>query len=153
MNGKEKEKVMIFDLEDTLTDASHRIHLAHDNQWEKFHELFILDKPKVPIAILFAALIRFFPIIICTGKPETGREDVVEWLNGYHLRPHLLLMRLEEDYRPTSEVKSDMIREIRSRNLDPIAAFDDDYLCCVMYRANGLTTLQVSVDRERKSDD
>ncbi len=148
-----KEKVIIFDLEDTLTNATHRINLARKGQWDEFHELFILDKPNIPVAMVFAALVRFFPIIICTGKPETGREDVVEWLNGYHLRPHLLLMRLKEDDRPAIEVKADMIREVRSRDMDPFIAFDDDELCCSMYRANGLTTLQIGIETGGNQND
>ena len=150
--NKTKQRAIIFDLEGTLTDNSHRQHLvppkatwgSNNVDWEKFHSLFLTDTLKLPVAMMYTWLRKAFPILIFTGKPESGREDVEEWIYLYHLgKPKLLFMRKDDDHRPSEHVKYDMLKRARNLDLDPMLAIDDHPECCRMFEANAILTLQV----------
>lgn len=54
-----------------------------------------------------------------------------------------LLMRKENDYRPSSEVKQDMLNDVIEQGYQPLLAFDDDDENRKMFLNNGITVFQV----------
>jgi len=150
--NKSKQRAIIFDLEGTLTDMQHREHLIPDKEqwgvcntnWDEFHSLFLADKVKLPVAMLYTWLRKAFPILIFTGKPESGRSDVEEWMHMINLqKPELMFMRKDNDERYSELVKRDMLYKSRYLDWDPMLAVDDHPECIEMFQRNHILTLQV----------
>lgn len=105
---------IIVDLDGTLCDNSHRVHLAQAKDWDAFHAGIPLDVPHTEVATILAILAKeAFEIILLTGRDEKYREDTLAWLRRHdlvNLFDHLL-MRPDDDRRPDHELKPSMITE------------------------------------------
>ena len=117
---------VIFDIDGTLIDISHRLHLIERTppDWEEFRNPLQKrwDEPRLPIIKVAIALHKAgHQVILCSGRRESEREDTLESLSRficYNLivpswKP-LLCMREDKDYRPDTEVKAEMLEIIRS---------------------------------------
>ena len=146
---------IIFDIDGTLLDISHRLHLIERTppDWEKFrHPLQKRwDEPRLPIIKVAIALHKAgHKVILCSGRRESEREDTLESLSRficYNLivpswKP-LLCMRRDKDYRPDTEVKADMLETLRNQGFNPVMAFDDRPSVIRMWKEHGLTVADV----------
>lgn len=92
---------IIFDIDGTLADPSHRLHLIKDMahwvskdgkvpkpNWEEFLsvEQISKDTPIVPIWNVLTSLLTIYPnrILFMTGRDENKRKATMDWLT----RPH-----------------------------------------------------------------
>jgi hypothetical protein len=73
-------RFVIFDIDGTIADCSHRIDHANAKDWDKFHSLADEDMVIVNIADLMINLSAIAPIILLTGRPERYRYKTMEWL-------------------------------------------------------------------------
>jgi hypothetical protein len=138
----------IFDLDGTLADCRHRLHLIpHD--WPAFHATCIYDKPIMPnICTLLTLYTAKCEVWIVSGRNESARKQTMLWLRthtGIDFQHHHVMMRPEGDYRPDDEVKQDvldnMLHEDRQRL---VAVFDDRDRVVSMWRRNKVTCFQVA---------
>ena len=85
-----------------------------------------------------------YPVVFTSGRDEKCRDDTGQWLNRHFrgLEFHLM-MRTHGDGRPDSVVKKEMLDEILDV-YDVFCVFDDRNSVVDMWRANGLTCLQVA---------
>jgi FMN phosphatase YigB (HAD superfamily) len=149
--------VIVFDIDGTLADCSHRLHYVDDTRrkgppsnpakgpknWEAFFAAIPNDEPiKGMVSVAISCAVRQ-DIGFVTGRPERTREATVEWLKwaGVHPLGYFpeLLMRKDRDYRPDVEVKAGLIA--RLDNVDLI--FEDRPRVVRMYRNLGYNVAQV----------
>ena len=144
---------VIFDIDGTLADITHRVHLAKAKKFDAFFEAMDGDVHNAPIVALHQMVQKQgYQIIYCTGRPEMYREGTLAFLEtvtpegklpGYP--EPLLLMRPDKDrFIPDSQAKQDMLDNILTRMSKDNILFtvDDRQKVVDFWRANGITCLQ-----------
>jgi hydroxymethylpyrimidine pyrophosphatase-like HAD family hydrolase len=141
-------KTIIFDIDGTLADLTHRLPLTRDQpkQWEVFHESAAQDKPISPIIEMCwkYLLDPDWHVLFCTGRPESSRETTLSWLasNRMIIKDGLLYMRPDKDRRKDWIVKSEMLDEIQALGHDVQLVVEDRKQCVDMWRDRGIICLQ-----------
>lgn len=151
---------IIFDIDGTLADISHRRHFVAGNRgdWKSFFESMSQDKP-TDVCLLAEIVAEYkgylvdyanegdFALFICSGRPEEYREITETWLQKYvpslFSRSIALLMRQTGDYRPDTTVKREMLQGIRGQGYEPRLVVDDRPSVISMWKSEGLTVLEV----------
>ena len=104
---------IVIDMDGTLCDCSHRVHLAAAGQWDEFHSL-LMDDPVMPDvkALLWMAPMQC-ETIICTGRNESFRYLTLEWLEKHNLSSYIdhIIMRPDGDFRPDHELKPALLED------------------------------------------
>ena len=145
--GYTGRKAVLVDLDGTIADCSHRRQHVESKpkNWKAFNALMHLDAPINPIRSLVSMLHQAHNIvIICTGRESVYRQETVQWLIQHKVAWHFMLMRHEKDYREDPIVKSEMLDSILEAGYDPWLVLDDRQRVVDMWRARGLTCLQVA---------
>lgn len=147
MTGETKlrQAFYVFDLDGTLADCQHRVHHLERKDWRAFFAACADDKPIAPIIELMLRLWRASPrnrIEIWSGRSDECRAQTVEWLHANGIVSELLTnMRREGDHRPDHIIKREFLLASDAR---PDIIFDDRNQVVDMWRAEGLTCLQVA---------
>ena len=152
---------IIFDIDGTLLDISHRLHLIKKTppDWEEFRNPLQKrwDEPRLPIIKVAVALqIAGNQVILCSGRRESEREDTLKSLSRFfksdvdkilhgisRIQMPMLCMRKDKDYRPDTKVKADMLETLRNQGFNPVMAFDDRPSVIRMWKEHGLTVADV----------
>jgi uncharacterized HAD superfamily protein len=140
----------IFDIDDTLSDSSHRAHwISKDNpdrNWGVYYKLLTEDSPIKPVVTILQNLYdNGNRIVLCTGRPEEYRDITVSWLEKHNISAHDLYMRQKsETGLRNAQAKQIMLSRIRSAGYDPVAVFEDNPLSVQMWKESGLTVLQIA---------
>lgn len=139
--------MIIFDLDNTLSDAEHRSYLAKAKQWDDFH-LRAGDDEIVPgIERLYKALWNDGEqLIILTGRPLKYMQITHEWLDRHDILCNLLMMRPDGDFRQDFEFKTDVLQQLcRTQGFKPeqVIVFEDRDTVVKALRPLGYTVLQV----------
>lgn len=142
-------KIIVFDLDGTVADLSHRLHLVMGKSnrtadWDGFFKGCIKDPPIKWMVKLYDELYyitgnneaKFYFV---SARSEVARDATVKWLNKHKLIYDQLLLRSLNDYRPDYEVKWDLIKGFKD---DIWFAIDDSPKVVKMYRDNGVNVLQ-----------
>jgi uncharacterized HAD superfamily protein len=137
------EKIIICDLDGTLCNCNHRLHLANKKDWDSFNELCINDKVNADIANIISNLRSEDTFIyLVSGRDNKFRENTIEWLRLNDIWYDKLLMRDAEDHRPDNVVKKDILDNYIERS-KVWFVLDDRKSVVDMWRENGLRCLQV----------
>lgn len=104
----------IFDIDGTISDASHRVSHAQMKDWDKFQSLAHLDLVITPIANLMRLISERANVMLLTGRNEKYRYVTLQWLKDAELDASFeeLLMRPKDNFRPDHEMK---IAELEKR--------------------------------------
>ena len=148
---------VIFDIDGTLADCSHRLHWIQNKpkNWKAFFAGIPHDQPiRETLAIAYnlyhakdSAGGYWNQIIFCTGRPEEHRTATVNWLSchlGDWAKSCPLYMRPTGDHRPDYEVKAMLMETMLADGFDPKVAFEDRDQVVDMWRRNGLICYQVA---------
>ena len=100
------KKIFVFDLDGTLSDSSHRLHLittpGKKKDWKTFFERLIDDPPFEAMLSLVHSLNEQYDntIVFQTGRPEKYRKLTGEWFkkNSSDILFDVLLMRQNSDF-------------------------------------------------------
>lgn len=140
----------IFDIDGTIADCRHRVHHIKGidkPDWEAFDRDGPKDKPIWEVITCLYAIAERFPIILCTGRSERGRQYTEEWLERYEIPYRALLMRPEDDHRPDTIVKKEVLDAwMRENNVIPhqiFGIFEDRKRVVDMWRTAGYRVFQV----------
>lgn len=148
-----RNKAIIFDIDGTLADISHRLHYIQSKKkdYKSFYEACVNDLPKNNVIKLYQYLDLLtsycdWPspdLFFCTGRPAEYKEQTLSWLNE-HVTDFVenLIMRPSNDYRADYIVKEEMLHEIQKTH-DVIFTIDDRQQVVDMWRRNGITCFQV----------
>ena len=143
----------IFDLDGTLADGSHRVHLIEraPKQWDEYFRRCGDDKPIEPtIRTLNMLLDAGANVHIWSGRNAMVLDETVGWI-WTHVGPLWapeygnLRMRPEKDHRPDDELKRLWLDELSAKDRARlVAAFDDRDRVVAMWRAAGVPCYQVA---------
>ena len=106
-------KCIIFDIDGTLANASHRIHhiKKQPKDWDAFFDGQADDKPHwhiVDTLLAFKSLSKY-AVIFASGRPERYRKMTVAWLEKYGLHNPFLDAKLWLFMRPDGDRRDDDI--------------------------------------------
>ena len=143
---------VIFDLDGTLADLTHRRHFVatKPKNWPAFFAGVDRDKCIEPIAMVARGFVLANRVIICSGRPDNLREVTEQWLTKHvwgeqrWLSHAGLYMRTAGDYRADDIVKSELLDQIIADGFRPELAFDDRDRVVKMWRSRGIRCAQVA---------
>ena len=139
------KKTIIFDLDGTIADISHRrVYLEGNSDWSKFNAEIGNDIPNAPIVELYLSLwgMNKYNIIIVTGRSEEYRPITEHWLTWNEIPFMRLIMRKRKDNRSDCIIKQEILNLIISEGADILFSVDDRSQVVDMWRNNGITCLQ-----------
>ena len=110
------KKVVIFDLDGTLADCTHRLPLIQgkDRDYVKFHSACLKDKPIESMLDLLELLQTEYEIVYCTTRPYSSEKLTREWLNNYiisYKHSDKILMRDSDDHRKDHIIKPENLKK------------------------------------------
>jgi hypothetical protein len=111
------KKIVVVDIDGTIAKIGDRLkYLQQDKKdWDSFYEHCDEDEVIQPIAELVDYLAVDHEIVYCTGRRESVREKTIQWIDkhlsfaGSFAGELNLLMRKDNDWRPDTEVKPEML--------------------------------------------
>lgn len=139
---------IIFDIDGTLADLSHRLHYLESGDWKGFFAEADKDKPIDPVIYMNNIMDSLMDVIVVSGRCSSIRKITEEWLEKHGVRYGRLYMRTEGDHRPDHIVKEEILREIQ-RDYVVKYVFDDRQSVVDMWRRNGITTFQCAPDQSK----
>lgn len=142
-------KAVIIDLDGTLCDVKHRLHLIEQQQprdWDTFHSLCVNDSVNDWCKQLAESYISTeVEVFFMTGRPIKYEAETRAWLEK-NLAPstkRTLLMKPDGDFRKDYQFKEEMYLKLRDE-YDFILAMDDREETIEMWNKYGIFTLHYS---------
>jgi hypothetical protein len=137
-------KTIVFDIDGTLSDPSHRRHYVENKpkDFDSFYKEMGNDSPKEDVVELCQMYKKFgWYVVIFSGRPDAFKEITIDWLSKYHIEYDELHMRPSEKiYEPDDQIKERMLLGF-GRKVS--VSVDDRQKVVDMWRRNGVTCLQV----------
>lgn len=136
---------VVFDIDGTLSDVSHRLHhLDEPRDWDSFKRACVDD----PVIVQTCHLLRLLyfdgaNIILLTGRDESCRQDTERWMQKYMIPYTDLIMRKNDDYRHDCDVKRDEMEKIIEMYGVPSMVFEDRPSVVQLWKDMGLYVLNV----------
>ena len=144
-----KQKAIIFDLDGTICDDSHRLPLLTENEgnitdkiWDQYHGCCIEDNPIEVVASCAKGLAYGYWIIIITGRDEKYREATLNWLFVNNVPHQELYMRPNGNHCSSVDLKRKIYHDHIKNKYDVIGVFEDRKCVVDMWREEGLICLQ-----------
>ena len=168
------KKIIICDLDGTIANLQHRLHFIKnadgtkkkykDAEWDSFHTACADDEPYTDNIEILQSLVLGMgggcnvcgaverEFYFFSGRNESVRTETIEWLQRHvpitEDRDWELYMRSEGDRRPDTQVKYQMMYELKIAPEDVLCILDDRQLVVDMWRENGFRCLQVDAWKE-----
>jgi len=137
-----KPKAYIFDIDGTLSDPSHRVHLYKDKKIDEFNDQCHLDKPFVDVCNICRFLGNAdYKIIFLTGRPEFVRVKTEKWINeniNFLVSKYSLLMREDGNHEDSIKFKFKQYQKLKDQ-YNIMGVFEDREHIVKMWRKLGLT--------------
>lgn len=129
--------MIILDIDNCISNDEWRIGCiewdAHGfARYHRYHSLAPWDE------CMQSRLFRGKDCAVITARPEFYRHITFEWLRRAGVTILHLLMRGNEDHRPSVEVKRDRLQPLLRWKKEIEAAYDDNPAIVEMYRAHGI---------------
>lgn len=146
-------KLQIIDLDNCLCDDEWRIPFIlwqKTNPMERYHHYHMLaafDKP----ANKDVLVPKNRELIIFTARPVFYAAPTTEWLKRNHIPHKHLMMRNNNDHRPSALVKETMLHallqhtEYEVKKEDIVMAYDDHAAIVTMYESLGIPATRLCV--------
>lgn len=139
--------LIVCDLDGTLADVEHRLHhiRRRPKDWNAF---FLACGDDLPIRNTIGLLRRLHEVghrvLIVSGRSDLVREETEAWLARQGVPYDELVMRRQDDRRPDTVVKGEMIEEHGLRPENVLMVLDDRASVVAMWRERGFHTFQVA---------
>lgn len=111
------KNTIVVDIDGTIAKVGDRLKYLQQEKkdWDAFYEHCDEDTVIQPIARLVDCLAVEHEIVYCTGRRESVREKTIQWIDkhlgfaGSFAGELKLLMRKDNDWRPDTEVKPELL--------------------------------------------
>jgi hypothetical protein len=130
---------LLTDLDHTLADASWRDD--HRGNWDEYYAMSANDKAVTQMVQLLAALRLRTKIICVSARPEKWRTLTTYWLLKYNILVDELLMRPDNDYRKSPELKLALSEPYWKSDPNAVIAIDDREDVLAAYGSVGIKLL------------
>ena len=138
-------KTIIFDLDGTLADLTHRVEYAKKKDYREFFARVLLDSPITDVIYLATILkVAGHRIVICSGRSDECRTDTEAWLSRNKVMYDALYMRRSGDHRPDYICKREIYTQFIQGREDVLCVFDDRDQVVNLWRSLGLRCYQVA---------
>ena len=154
-----QKSVVLCDIDGTIADTSHRLHYVKkpadaDENWKKDWKGFFSQMEGDPVRqdvqnMLIQLYNEGYTIIFMSARPENYREATLRWLQAHFLTfAYTVIMRRENDKRPDTETKKEMIEQ-HFPDLGVIhTIFDDRPSVVRLWKEMGLNVIDVGKGEE-----
>lgn len=145
-------KIILVDLDHTISDAFHRDEMIGIAPWDEYHARMNEDDPCHDFVALLNSINDQYDFIGLTSRPEKWRLRTVKWLVEHGVKLDDLWMRPDNDYRPAHDVKISLCQEKLGDDWKDRILFliDDNEKVIAAFRDEGVGCLQVFNKRGRK---
>lgn len=159
--------VIICDIDNCYTDSRDWIKFAPTAEqckdktiarslWDKYQSFSFLAKPNRSVIDLVCSICELVPIYFVTSREDRkdSREDTIRQIEKFSDgkitigEVHKLFMRSEFDYRPSAEVKRDIVTDIIKSGNMPVLAIDDDLSNCEMFVSMCIPTKKYDIETD-----
>lgn len=144
------QKAVVCDLDGTLADCSHRLHLVKEKRWADFHKRCKHDSVNEWCKVLVHSLfLQNIQIIFVTGRAESCREMTQDWIENHvplYPQDYVLHMRPDNDWRKDTVFKEEIYNEYIKDYWDVLFAIEDRDRVVKMWRRLGVVALQCAPD-------
>lgn len=141
-------RAIIVDLDGTLADCSHRIHLIEDRQnpnWDGFYLACVDDAPiHHTIAVVNALKNQGHTVYIMTGRSDLVETETHRWLLQNVVQFDFLIMRRHGDYTHDCDLKQSWFHHYFRDPAQVLMAFEDRDRVVKMWRDLGIPCFQVA---------
>lgn len=139
---RSKPSAFICDLDGTLSDCSHRIHLLKTD-YDQFERRCIFDQPRPMTLEVFRALEKIHLPIIISARPSMVLTQTEHWLEKQGIGYELLLMGRPLEM-PDAHFKKHAFEQYVAGNYDVKLVLEDRQTVVDMWRSLGLEVWQVA---------
>jgi predicted kinase len=117
-NAKKQEpfscyrKYIVSDADGTICNCDHRLHFIQGEgkkDWNSFFAGIENDTVNEVVKQLIDLTYPDYPVVIVTGRPEKYREVTEKWLKKNNIRHDAIYMRKDNDRRPDTIIKQEII--------------------------------------------
>jgi len=138
------KKAAIFDIDGTLCEISpERWTFAKEGDWHNFHETASSEFSYTKIVQMAADLQQQGQIIILlTARPIKFKLQTEKWLRKNKIQYGLLLMRPDNNYSRSFEIKEQHLKELLLKYAITIA-FDDREQDLALFHRYNIETIKV----------
>ena len=137
--------IILTDLDHTLCASWRRDDMIGVASWDEYHADAEHDEAVGATCELIRSLHHSGHVIIgLTSRPEKWRELTLSWLMKHEVFLDDLMMRAEDDFRPSPELKLGLAEEFFNGDLSKIDMLIEDREDVITtFRAEGVTCIQV----------
>lgn len=162
----EGKKIIICDVDGTISDPSHRLHWVREDEktdrcengkrgsgkarknWKQFFEDMCDDDLRLTtLSILNKYALEGHLIVMVTARPQEYLPDTVEWLNKHNVPYDFMIMRKDGDYRRDDIIKQEILDKWFNKD-DIEVVIDDRPQVLRMWKKNGLNVIDVGIQKE-----
>jgi hypothetical protein len=138
---------ILVDIDHTLSDAGWRDSMM--GNWDEYHGSAHADQPIMDMVLLINSLHdQRWNIVGLTTRPEKFRQQTLRWLMQYNVKMDEVLMRADDDFRPSAISKVALAHErFPDFANEVMLVFDDRDDIVAAFKAQGVTVLQVHARR------
>jgi len=144
--------MLIFDLDGTLADNSHRQHFVDGEvkDWDAFFQACDKDTPTIWCSVMGSLWAHKHDVMIWSGRSGIVRGKTESWLDKHVYHPRNIVgkpqlrMRAEGDYTPDEQLKEQWLCELLVAGRTISAVFDDRKKVVDMWRKHGVPCAQVA---------
>lgn len=143
---------VVFDLDGTIADISHRVHHVRDgsSNWDAFFAECVNDRPQWHvIRTIFAHLDAGHTVEIWSARSDVVRAETCAWLAEHNIFPGMLThMRAAGDNTADVVLKRHWLNQLHESER-PDLVYDDRQRVVEMWREEGIPCFQVTADWEK----
>ncbi len=114
MSRVEPRMLVVVDIDGVVADVRHRLrHVAHrPKDWRSFFAAAAEDPLLEEGAEVVRRLAEGYDVVYLSGRPEGLRSVTERWLATHDLPQGPLRLRPARDFRPSRELKVEVLREL-----------------------------------------
>jgi FMN phosphatase YigB (HAD superfamily) len=132
---------IICDLDGTLANIDHRMHLFHEKKWDEFQEAMVNDAVNIWCQEIMVNL--DYPLILISGRSEKYRIHTMRWLSDIgHYFGDRIYLREDNNNEQDAFFKKRIYETKIKDKYDVLFVLEDRTQCVQMWRELGLVCLQ-----------